>query len=326
MKSGFLSFFGRNGLSICLLSRLLFVLPLFSLAQINTQIDTAHIKIGEPIHYTLNVHTKTTAEVVLPIVKDTLSIYVEVLKNEIDTVQEGSELRLTQRLTLTSYEPGEYLIRSLPIIIGKDTLLSHSFHIQVDDVEIDSTNLTGFPIKPIMEESYSWKDYLRKYWLEAVLILLMAAVLLAVWWWMKNFKGKKTIKENLKTPYQEAKNALKKLDEKEYVRKGQIKPYYSELSFIVRRYLGRTYRFSSMELLSDDLVDYMNKLNPLSSEDLNNMKEFLFDSDLVKYAKAIPEEQRHTFYRKWAENLIEKTKPVQTADETQNNNQKIEEK
>ena len=66
--------------------------------------------------------------------------------------------KLVQHLILTSFDPGEFLIRSLPIIVDNDTLLSSSFQIKVDEVVIDSANLAGFPIKPIMEEEYTWKD------------------------------------------------------------------------------------------------------------------------------------------------------------------------
>lgn len=305
---------------------LILLIPVISTAQIDTKIDTAHIKIGEPIHYTLSVLMKNNSKIQLPELTDTISSHIEILDQQTDTIADGNEQKLIRKMTITSYDPGEFLIRSLPVIINSDTLLSHSFQIQVDDVAIDSANLAGYPIKPIMDETYNWKDYLRKYWLEGLIVLLMIAVLAVVWWWMKNREKRIAKKLNPKTPYEEAKEALKKLDEKKYLDKHQIKPYYSDLSFLLRRYLGRVFNFSSLELLSDDLVEHLNQTQQISKDEVGKLKEFLFDSDLVKYAKAIPEESRHQLYRRWVEDLIEKTKPVEIEDETQQTNSKTNER
>jgi len=286
-------------------------------AQIDTKIDTAHIKIGEPIQYTLSVPIPGDTSVELPKLKDTLSFHIEILDQKIDTVFEGEKEKLVQHLTLTSFDPGEFLIRSLPVVVGEDTLLSHSFQIKVDEVKIDSANLAGFPIKPIMEEEYTWRDYWDKYWVYfAVGILVFLALLIVAILFLRDKKRKDTLSKTPKTPYEEAKDALKSLDKKNYLAKGQINPYYSDLSYLLRRYLGKVFHFSSLELLSDDLVDHFQKTTHLDKNQIDQLKEFLYESDLVKFAKAVPDESRHTFYRKWVEDLVEKIKPMELEDET----------
>lgn len=303
---------------------LLILLPVALSAQIETKIDTTHIKIGEPIHYSLSVLSKNSSKIQLPVIGDTLSKHIEVINKKLDTVKEGNDYKLVQKLTLTSFDSGEFLIRSLPVVVNNDTLLSHSFQIQVDEVKIDSANLNGFPIKPIMEESYTWIDYLRKYKFEIALILVLVMATTTILWWLKHRKKLKQAKTFIqKTPYEEAMDALSVLDSKEYIKEGQIKPYYSDLSFLLRRYLGRNFNFSSFELLSDDLVEHFNDTNEISSNEISRLKQFLFDSDLVKFAKAKPDEDRHDFYRKWVEELIEITKPIEiTEAEDDRNNQK----
>lgn len=322
MKLKFLESMVRHSFPKLFFGWLILLIPVISTAQIDTKIDTAHIKIGEPIHYTLSVLMKKDTKIRLPELTDTVSSHIEILDQQTDTITDGNEQRLIRKMTITSYDPGEFLIRSLPVIINSDTLLSHSFQIQVDDVAIDSANLGGYPVKPIMDETYNWKDYLRKYWPEGLIVLLMIAVVAIVWRWMKNREKRIAKRAIPKTPYEEAKEALKKLDEKKYLDKHLIKPYYSDLSFILRKYLGRVFNFSSLELLSDDLVEHLNQTGQISKDEVEKLKEFLFDSDLVKYAKAIPEENRHQLYRRWAENLIEKVKPVEIKDETQQTNSK----
>ncbi len=289
----------------------------FCFGQIDTKIDTAHIKIGEPIQYTLTVPFGAKDKIKLPQLKDTLTFHIEILDQKIDTLLEGEKKKLVQYLSLTSYDPGDFLIRSLPVIINSDTILSKSFQIKVDEVEIDSANLQGFPIKPIMQEEYNWQDYWNKYWVYLVvgavvfLTLLIVAIL-----FLREKKNKKGKTYTVKTPYEEAIDALKNIDKKKYLEKGQLYPFYSELSYLLRRYVGRVFHFSSLELLSDDLVDYFQKSSHLQKEDLEKLKEFLYDSDLVKFAKTVPDAQKHELYKKWVEGLIERIKPMELEDET----------
>lgn len=297
----------------------------FSLAQLDTKIDRDHIKIGEEIHYSLSVPISSSTNLKLPQLKDTLSFHIEILDQKVDTIFENEQKLIVQKLTLTSYDAGEFLIRSLPVIIDSDTLLSHSFQIKVDDVEIDSANLQGFTIKPIMEEEFTWKDYWNQYRNYILGGILLIVLFLVLWMFLKRKKESRKIIP-LKSPKEEAKDALKKLDKKKYLEKSAVNPYYSELSYIIRRYLGRVYEFSSLELLSDDLVEHIKKHTPLEKEEVEKLKQFLFDSDLVKFAKSIPEENKHVFYRKWADELIEKAKPIVIETEEDKNNPKIQKK
>jgi len=307
----------RRSVFCSLFSVLCFLFPVFSFGQIETQIDTTHIKIGEPVHYTLTVPFGAEDKIKLPELKDTLTFHLEILDQKIDTVLEGEKKKLVQRLSLTSYDPGNFLVRSLPVVINSDTILSKSFQIKVDEVKIDSANLQGFPIKPIMQEEYNWKDYWNKYWIYLVIggVVFLALLIVAILFLReKKNKGEKTFL--VKTPYEEAIDALKNIDKKKYLEKGQLYPFYSELSFLLRRYVGRVYHFSSLELLSDDLVDYFQKSTHLQKEDIEKLKEFLYDSDLVKFAKAVPDEEKHELYKKWAKGLVERIKPMELEDES----------
>lgn len=306
-----------KSLIFCLLMVFSCLISFEANAQIKAEIDTANIKIGEPIHYRISIPIQPNQRVSLPELKDTLSFHVEILDQKIDTVFENERKVLVQELTLTSFDSGEFLIRSLPIVIDSDTILSNSFTIKVEEVELNPEDMEGFPIKPIMGEEYTWKDYWDKYWMyfvAAILIFLVLLVLTILF--LRNKKRSDEKSYTIKTPYEEAVDALKNLDKKKYLDKNLVNPYYSELSYLLRRYLGRVYHFSSLELLSDDLVDHFKKSDQLTSEDVQKLKEFLFDSDLVKFAKAIPEKEKHEYYRNWVADLVEKIKPLELEDDS----------
>src|SRR5690606_33087774 len=159
----------------------------------------------EPIQYKLTVVASKEDRVVLPQHKDTLSFHIEILDQKTHTLSEGENKKWIQELKITGIDPGTFLIRSFPVVINGDTLLSRSFQVEILDVEIDSANLLGYPIKPIMDEEYTWKDYWNKYWLYFVggtlvfIALLVVAVL-----FLKSKNRKEENARIVKTPYEEA--------------------------------------------------------------------------------------------------------------------------
>lgn len=293
-------------------------------AQVDTRIDKDHIKIGEQINYSIRVPLNPKSKVQLPILKDTLSYHIEILEQKIDTVIIKEKKYVEQKLIISSFEAGNFLIRSFPVIVGQDTLLSHSFDIKVDSVHLDPENKLGFPIKPILKEELTLKDYWEKYGIYVLFFLGILMILVLIYYIIKKKKKEKSKPEKIKTPYDEVLSSLKALDKKRYLDKKEIYPFYSELSFILRRYIGRVYQFSSLEFLSDDLVEYLKKQPSFKSSDLKVLEQFLYDSDLVKFAKAIPEENKHEYYRKWIGELIEKIKPQELEDDKEEDESKTQ--
>src|SRR5690606_20164124 len=99
----------KRGVLSCFLC-FIFIL---SFGQIESKIDTAHIKIGEPIQYSLTVPVLAGQKVELPHMQAALSFHVEMLNQQIDTIGEGERKNIIHQLTLTSCDPGEVLVRSL---------------------------------------------------------------------------------------------------------------------------------------------------------------------------------------------------------------------
>ncbi len=95
-------------------------------------------------------------------------------------------------------------------------------------------------------------------------------------------------------PYERAKMALKKLDESDYLHQAELKDYYSELTFIIRKYLDEKVYDRALESTTDELVARLNLLKDgnqieLSKEDIRNIETILKRADLVKFAKSAPD-------------------------------------
>jgi hypothetical protein len=88
--------------------------------------------------------------------------------------------------------------------------------------------------------------------------------------------------------------ALKKLDESDYLQKEELKDYYSELTFIIRKYLDEKVYDRALESTTDELVERLNMLREasqieLSNDDIKNIEVILKRADLVKFAKSEPD-------------------------------------
>lgn len=284
----------------------------FSFAQeIMPKLDRTTIKVGEPIQYEIKIDFKKGDKIVFPTISDSLNYHIEVLDQKIDTVKTEGKSEIVQQLELTGFEAGKFTIPSFIIQKNDKDLTTKQLEIEIQDVEVDTTKNAIFPIKPVMEEEYSIRDYWNKYWLYGIIsfiLFIIAAVLLILY---IRAKSKLSGDKLYKTPYDEAKASLKALDAKKYLKRGEQKEYYTQLSFIVRRYLGRVYNFSALEILSDDLVKYIATKQDVLPDDVQKFKQFLFDADLVKFAKQEFDDSTNNMHRNWVDEFVERIKPIE---------------
>ena len=80
-----------------------------SWAQIQASVDTTHITIGEPINLEIRVDAEKTKNN-FPRTQRHHQLSHRNPKNEIDTVKNKGKLTLVQRLQISSYDAGEFLV------------------------------------------------------------------------------------------------------------------------------------------------------------------------------------------------------------------------
>ena len=95
-------------------------------------------------------------------------------------------------------------------------------------------------------------------------------------------------------PYDRAKLALQKLDESQYLMRAEVKDYYSELTFIIRKYLDEKVYDRALESTTDELISRLQLLKDgnqvdLSKDSITNIESILKRADLVKFAKSAPD-------------------------------------
>lgn len=271
-------------------SMLFFLCSFFSFSQVKSAIDSTSIKIGEQITYHIQVETDTTSLVVFP-EGQTFTPLEMIESYDIDTLKNKDKYNLIKKYGLTQFDSGSYTIPRQKIIIGDKTFFTDSLRVEVHNIVIDSTKGL-FDIKPIIAVEKSGSDW-WKYVLLALLIIGAIAFLLYWFIWRR-----KPLSEEeqiaLLPPYDRAKLALKTLDESHYLEHENLKDYYSELTFIIRKYLEEKVYDRALESTTNELIQRLSLLKEgnqidISKEDIKNLENILQRADLVKFAKSAPD-------------------------------------
>ncbi|MBB5266781.1 BatD family protein [Algibacter amylolyticus] len=263
---------------------------LISSGQVSSTIDSTSIKIGEQITYYVQVEADSTALVVFP-EGQTFSPLEMIESYEIDTLKKIDKYNLIKKYGLTQFDSGSYTIPRQKIIVGDKTFFTDSLKVEVNNVVVDTTQGL-YDIKPIIAVEKSGSDW-WKYLLLTVLVIGVLAFLLYWFIWRK-----KPLTEDEKIallpPYDRAKLAIRKLDESTYLENQNLKDYYSELTFIIRKYLDEKVYDKALESTTDELITRLKILKQgnqvdLSKDDIKNLEDILKRADLVKFAKSAPD-------------------------------------
>ena len=277
--------------SSVILSALFFLCSFLSFAQVTSSIDTTKIRIGEQITFKVKVEADSTDLVVFP--EGQTFMPLEMIESyKIDTTKNNSKFQLIKEYALTQFDSGAYTIPKQKIFVGDKIFYTDSLRVEVQTIAVDTTKQKLFDIKPMIavEKSSS------KWWLYVLIGLLALALIGFVLYWFIWRKKPLTEEEEiaLLPPYDRAKMALKKLDESDYLQKEELKDYYSELTFIIRKYLDEKVYDRALESTTDELVGRLNMLRDanqieLSNDDIKNIETILKRADLVKFAKSAPD-------------------------------------
>lgn len=215
------------------------------------------------------------------------------------------------------WDPGVTVV-PYPVVIYRDGDIQDQYHNQGQmsvfvappgglTPVVDSLDIA--PIKNIREEPVHFSDYM-------IYFLLIAIALLGggAYWWYWKYKKDKSAEESVLEedeiyvpPHEKAYAKLSKLREKELWQKGDIKKYQSELTYIIREYLEGRYDIAALESTTDEIIkSLMREMS--NSDDVISLRRILQVADLVKFAKAKPEENIHEAFMNEAVSFVDRTK------------------
>ncbi|MGN0208446.1 MAG: hypothetical protein ACI397_03235 [Paludibacteraceae bacterium] len=256
---------------------------------VSAAIDSTAIYIGDQTDMHLRAMIESTEQVALPRYGETLIDGIEIVERTgVDTtVLQDGRVQLNQTLTLTSFSDSLFFIPPQPFVSGEDTLWSDGMSLNVvQPFEIDTT-LAITDIKPLQRAPIWWWGIIRWVLLAIGCILLGIGAWYFIKWAMHRKKGGELqLAEVEKRPAEEV--ALEKLDKikaEKIWQEGKVKEYHTELTDVIREYIGRRYEVKSTEKTSDETLRELKPLMGEQKELFERLRKMLSLADLVKFAK-----------------------------------------
>lgn len=268
---------------------------------VSASIDSTMLMLGDQTDLHWQLTQEAGERVALPVFGESLQDGIEIVdRSGIDSVRlDDGRVQLSQTLTLTSFKDSLFAIEPLAFAQGEDTFWTEPMALNViQPFEVDSA-LAITDIKDIEKAPIWWWGIIR--WiLLAIGCLLLAVGCYYLWrWYQKNRKEEEEpIDPELLRPADEV--ALEKLDaikEQKIWKDGKVKEYQTDLTDVVREYIGRRFDVHSTEKTSDETL---RELKPIllkvqsdnvqgttvdGKELYERLKKMLQLADLVKFAK-----------------------------------------
>ncbi|MGQ7868773.1 hypothetical protein [Sunxiuqinia sp. sy24] len=279
------------------LALLLFQAPIAQAQKIQARavIDSTNILIGDQINLRIELDQPNNVNIEFPVIGDSLSTTVEVVEQSpLDTFQLDAEnqIKIIQNLTITSFDSGRQAVPPFYFLLKYDELYDtietlpaeffvHSMPIDTTKGPVDIKSPYGAPVT-LKEVS----PYILG-------VILIGALLFFLFYYIERKRKNKPIFAKPEKPKEPAHIvALRELDrikEEKLWQTEEIKSYYSLVSDTLRTYIEDRFRIQAMEYTTDEtLRAFENHKNLVSPKSLEELKNILSLSDLVKFAKYHP--------------------------------------
>ena len=265
--------------------------------KVTASFDSTRIYIGDQIHFTVTVDIPVGLKLSIPILKDTLNKHIEILKSPVSdtTILRDGRMRVIRKYLVTSFDSGYYhvppVFAEMTSASGIRRFYSDYSPLQVMRVKLTppDTTLKIFDIVKPYKAPVTAGEILT-----CLLIIIVAAALV---WYIIRFIRKIRMKKkgedepviNPDPAHVIALRDLERLKEEKLWQNGEIKPYYTRLSEIVRQYLENRYSIQSLELTTHETLNLLKKKGFREDELFTKLRTVLTGADLVKFAKYKPE-------------------------------------
>lgn len=319
---------------ISILFYLLLALP--SIGQeikVRAKLDTTQILIGDQVNLWFTLEHPEGLKVDFPATGDSLAGKVEVLSaSKPDTISKVNRIwRLRQRLVLTSFDTGFYVIPPFTFRYheNNDSARTEALPLQVYGMPVDTTKgITD--IKMPYEIKVTFSEVLPYI---LVGLLLIAIVVMYIRYMQKRRKVLETAEKPAPPQIPAHLIALEQLDElvrEKLWQQGKTKLFYSKLTDIIRQYIELRFGVPAMEETTEDIIRDFTREGHIKEGIRKELKVLLELADLVKFAKWHPVAEENEASQQSAYDFILRTKPVvnlrKPVEESQETNNREDEK
>ncbi|MBI5416559.1 hypothetical protein HZA55_01200 [Candidatus Poribacteria bacterium] len=282
---------------------------------IESSVDKANITIGDIVKYSLNITYDSSIKVVLPHLGANLGEF-EIKDYKVSDPKQLDNGRVSSlsEYQITTFTTGDYVIPPVTVkykVQGKDVqeIQSEKIFIRVNKTPShaqDKEDIRG--LKNVTELKIS-----KIYYVLGVisLIFIIAVIIIYKYYLKKQAAGEQVINTApLEPPYDRAIRELNELKNKDWLNAGKIKEFFIILSEILRRYIGGRYGILALDRTTEEIMAEF-KLAKVKWDDVKIYKEIFEFSDMVKFAKLIPEKIESEKIFSLSEQIVNSTKPIE---------------
>lgn len=253
------------------------------------------VQVGDSVMLSLKVETQKGAEIYLPQLSDTLGGGLELyLPPYLDTLQYDEKAFVAQwRLPLVSYDTGWLVVPDIPLLVmyngHADTLTTGVSMLHVSYVPLDEETGELADIRQPLAQSITLRELLP--WLIALLVALLLA--LGIYFWLRFRKKKEHINDvprDTRPPEEIALSILHDLTQREAWRSPGAKYFYTGVTDALRAYLAATWKIRTLEETTMEILEALRTDTPCTATHLEQIRQILQRSDLVKFARLEPSE------------------------------------
>lgn len=275
-------------------------------------IDRDTIHVGDPVELIVTAHYPTNGVLKLPEIGRGKEIVLLERNSNTEPRADGLS-RSETRYSITSFHLGEYMVSTNMIScrIGEQLYTTNfpavTLHVQTALSENDTSRIED--IKPVQDLPGRIPRWLWVVVGSAILAFVVGLITAKCW------KSKIDHRPPAPSipPHVLALNALLALMQKGLLERDECKPFYTELSLILRTYLEGRFHLNAPDQTTDEIVEEMSRSVELSGAQRNILQDFMRQADMVKFAKGHPDRRTMEAAYKTTKQFVEETKQDQTA-------------
>ncbi len=293
------------------------------LIEVQSMVDTSTITIGDRILYSIIIDRAENLRIEK--LGEGLNLGMFEIKDYKFYDPEKKDGRIIERFdfSISVFDTGKFTIPPFPIAyFPSDTsniyqiIEASPIDIYVKSVLADDDAPELKDVKPPIDIPFNYK-----FWILALSILFLICVIVFLgyrFWKQRKEKGYIFSPPPPPEPaHQLALRALDKLFSSDLLEKGHLKIFFTQMSDILRRYLEGRYYLSALEETTAEIMRDLKK--QLTDESIRQgLLDVLVMSDLVKFAKHIPDMDETESLKIKARSFVDQTKIIYESEPEKN--------
>lgn len=272
-------------------------------------IDRDTIHVGDPVELIVTAYFPTNGVLELPEIGREKEVVL--LRRDWENIpRDDGLIQSESRYSITSFRLGDHIVSTNAITcnLGNQTF-STSFPEVVLHVQTSLPAEASSEIADIKPSRKLPGRIPRWIWIAAgaAAVAFLVGLITAKLWRNRN---RLVPAVKLIPPHVIAMKALLALKGKGLLERDECKPFYTELSLILRTYLEGRFHLNAPDETTEEIVEELSRSPELSGAQRNILQEFMRQADMVKFAKGHPDRTTMEAAFDTTKQFVEETKIV----------------